>query len=89
MAQGLVLLAGMGWLLAGALRKKGKTLKAFVPFILLALGLAEMVLKDLAVLPAPHAISTVIAVVCLLLSLVTLALYWGLRMRETGRRGRS
>ena len=61
----------------------------FVPFILLALGLIEMVLKDLSVLPTPHVVSTIIACVCLLLSLISLALYAGLQMRETGKRGRS
>lgn len=60
----------------------------YVPFTLLILGLVEMTLKDLSVLPTPHVVSTIIAVVCVVLSLVTLVMYAGLKFKETGKRGR-
>jgi hypothetical protein len=63
-------------------------LRPYVPFALLILGVTEMALKDLSVLPTPHVVSTVIAVVCVFLSLVTLLMYAGLKFEETGTRGR-
>ena len=94
---GVVLGAGMGLLLIDAFKRKppaegrretrGRTVKPLVPFALLILGTAEMVLKDVAILPTPHVVSTVIACVCLFLSLVT-AIMYAMQQPETGTRGR-
>ena len=64
-------------------------MKPYVPFVLLILGLAQMVLKDLNVLPAPHVVSVIIAIVCLFLAVTVAVMYWGLSTKETGKRGRS
>ena len=59
----------------------------FIPLGLLVLGLAEMVLKDLGVLPGPHIVATIIAAACLVLALTSLYLT-AQSMPESGTRGK-
>ena len=64
-------------------------MRPHIPFALLILGLSQMVLKELNVLPAPHVVSVIIAIVCLFLAVLLAVMYWGLDAKETGRRGRA
>jgi hypothetical protein len=99
MLEGAVLVIGMGLLFIDAWKRKppaedrhenrGKTLNAFIPLILLAIGTIEMAFKDAANLPVSHGIQTVIAVVCAILAIASLYLVIRLQMKETGKRGRS
>ena len=95
MVQAVVLLAGMGLLLASALKQKRRAVprhhregNGMLPFILLGLGLIEMTLKTVSGFTDPKALQVTIDVLCLFLLGWAIFLFARRRPRQSGTRGR-